>query len=48
MDPNITCYADIVRRYSSHTARNEADKSWLWKFQKEDEGEAIEAIYVFQ
>ena len=27
--------------YSSHMAQNEADKSWLHKFQKEDEGEAI-------
>ena len=49
MDPNIISYADIVRGYSSHTAQNEADESWLRKFQKEDEEEAIKReIYVFQ
>ena len=41
MDPNITSYADIVRGHSSRTAQNEVAESWMRKFQKEDEGEAI-------
>lgn len=41
MDPTITSYANTVRGYSSHAAQNKAEESWLRKFQKEDEGEAI-------
>ena len=41
VDPNITRYDDTVRVYSSHAAQNEADESWLGKFHKKDEGEAI-------